>query len=531
MRATLTRDLLLVVGLALIVRLARLVFLAPVVEVEGSEYGRIAENLLAGNGYVGLIEGPELMLPPLFPVAIAAMSWLTGADVVLAGRLVSLLAGLVTIVALYLIGMRCGGRRVALWTGLCAATLPGLVLSSTAVFSEGLLVAGLSLATLFFMIAVQNRTAVPGLLAGLCFGLAYLTRIESIGIAPVAVLLLLVKRPEGRKRSGRLAAAALVLGFLIAALPYPVYLENATGRLGFAGKSQRVFATIERFSQGMKLPEANYALGAQGELEGPWLTPNEHYEGASLVEIVGRSPGPITSYLFDNVVRTTWMLVSGKGVLSLFFLVAFVLAWRAPGRSQQVRALDLFLLWLCLYVCAVASVYKVLLRYVIPLAIPAAVWGTRGLFEAMRRRSHWRQLVTPQRVLVAGMALLILSTCRGFFTGFAEFDEANREPNSAVLELGAWLRNQADEDAIVMASDSRVPFYGGRQWIPLPVTRDVETLRAYARTTGARYISLEIPPRGIDCVRPGQWFDATNPAGMKLRCQSRNLKRALFEFD
>ncbi|MEE2713844.1 MAG: hypothetical protein VX913_13825, partial [Planctomycetota bacterium] len=60
-----SRDLGLILLLALAARVLRIVLVADVVETEGSEYGRIATNLLQGNGYVGLIEGPELMLPPL----------------------------------------------------------------------------------------------------------------------------------------------------------------------------------------------------------------------------------------------------------------------------------------------------------------------------------------------------------------------------------------------------------------------------------------------------------------------------------
>ena len=38
----------------------------------GVAYVRIAENLLNRGGYVGLFEGPELVIPPFFPVLLGA---------------------------------------------------------------------------------------------------------------------------------------------------------------------------------------------------------------------------------------------------------------------------------------------------------------------------------------------------------------------------------------------------------------------------------------------------------------------------
>src|SRR5690606_15803488 len=131
MRARVARDLLLLVLGAVLVRSVRVLFFAPVVEIDGAEYSRIAENLLAGHGYVGLIPGHERMLPPLYSVAIAAVQAVLGIEAPLAGRLVSLGSGAVTVAALYLVALRLSGLAAARATGALAAFMPSLVLAGS----------------------------------------------------------------------------------------------------------------------------------------------------------------------------------------------------------------------------------------------------------------------------------------------------------------------------------------------------------------------------------------------------------------
>jgi hypothetical protein len=75
------RDLwfiaILAVGFTL--RLVAVVSFTGPIDPEGAEYARIAENLVAGHGYVGIATpGTQLIFPPLFPFMIAAVSLVTG---------------------------------------------------------------------------------------------------------------------------------------------------------------------------------------------------------------------------------------------------------------------------------------------------------------------------------------------------------------------------------------------------------------------------------------------------------------------
>src|SRR5215469_2436858 len=56
--------------LALCLRITWAVTRDVVIENEGAEYTHIAVNLAAGNGYVGLMGGPQLEDSPLYPLLI-----------------------------------------------------------------------------------------------------------------------------------------------------------------------------------------------------------------------------------------------------------------------------------------------------------------------------------------------------------------------------------------------------------------------------------------------------------------------------
>ena len=121
--------------IALLVRLYWVITQAAVIENEGGEYARIAENLLKGNGYVGTTEGPQLLFPPLYPILIAIFSLVTG-DSEVAGRLVSLVIGTSLILPIFFISLHIYGRKVAFIAASLVAFHPLLISLSAAVYSE-----------------------------------------------------------------------------------------------------------------------------------------------------------------------------------------------------------------------------------------------------------------------------------------------------------------------------------------------------------------------------------------------------------
>jgi len=125
------------VAASLAIRLAALRYwgIGPI-ENEGAEYARIAENLRHGAGLVGIAApGTELLFNPLYPLLIAAVSFLTH-DYEWAARLISLIAGSFLPLAALGIASQLFSRRVGIAAALLTATYPLLVNLSFTAYSE-----------------------------------------------------------------------------------------------------------------------------------------------------------------------------------------------------------------------------------------------------------------------------------------------------------------------------------------------------------------------------------------------------------
>lgn len=135
-RLSVSWPLVAIVFVSFALRAACAIHFTGMIDTEGAEYARIAQNLLAGVGYVGIAtEGQQLFFPPLFPFLIAAVSLLTG-DAEVAGRIVSVVMGSLLVVPVYLIARRMYNERIAIVGAALVGAHPLLVQFSTTVHCE-----------------------------------------------------------------------------------------------------------------------------------------------------------------------------------------------------------------------------------------------------------------------------------------------------------------------------------------------------------------------------------------------------------
>lgn len=503
-------QLLLILLVAAGIRFWRLSHGLPVVEGDGAEYARIAENLASGEGYVGLLTGKERMLPPLYSVAIAGVLGIFGdASSVDVGRSISFASGLLCVLLMALLAAKVDGRRAGAFAGLVAALHPALVVSSTAVFAESLHLAMLLIALLAFFDAVHLRAPSKSLVAGLFFGFAYLARVEAFALAGLSTLILGLGFPRrgAPERSPLPLAAALVAGFLIAASPYVAHLKDATGEFRLEGKGERVFATIARSARGMNYAEANYGLGDAGEAEGPWLSANTPFESEGLLATIAANPRGFALHYASNLLGILKLCLTGHTMCSPLFLLVIALAlWRRP-KGRAASAMDVFLVGLLLYVFLLGGLYKIVLRYIFLLVLPSCLYSGR-ILSAMAARLQDASGIVRAIPALAVLALC-LSASRGIWTGFKEFDEALLA-HAPIASAGMRIAGLKDHEAL-LSVDARLAFYGRTTWFPLPAAPSAEALRQYAAKTPARLLAVDQRPGRISKERPGPWFDAGNP--------------------
>ncbi|OPX95849.1 MAG: hypothetical protein A4E58_01985 [Syntrophorhabdus sp. PtaB.Bin006] len=194
------------------------------IQLDGISYVLIAKAIARG----AFGEAVRAVFPPFYPFFIALVHFFVG-DWEFAGRLASLVFGLLLVYVSYLFFKRLLGEKKALYGAFILAIHPYLVRYSGQVLSE-------SLATLLFTVTVfffyRGWTEGKGAYVGMsgCFlGLTYLTRPEYlVYYAPFALLLV------GRKRF--LHTLLFFMVAVLLALAYIMYLRFETGVWMISGK-------------------------------------------------------------------------------------------------------------------------------------------------------------------------------------------------------------------------------------------------------------------------------------------------------
>lgn len=489
----------------------------PVVLTEGTTYVTIARNLLAGHGYVGILGEVEPFAPPLYPLLIALVAALSG-DPLGSARLISLLAGVALVPASFLLAAWLFDRRAGLWAALLVAGAPLLIEYSSLEWSETLYALLLVLGLAWGWRAIQSGQARDALIAGLCLGLAYLTRVEgALALALVAAWLTLrqwaARRPTAR-REGRAwgrQMVALVGAFALVAAPYVLWLSLTLDRVAFESKSNLNFVIAGRMAQGQSYVDAAYGLDAEGRPWGVFLERTAQlsqppapdvaplWSAGRLRQLVDGLRG-VRQELQLYLVSPLFLAAIAVGVLSaLGFVVrrepssSSIGADRAAGRTSTLY-LGSFLGLALLTVAMVPLIYT---RYLFPLWPLLAAWAGKGL--AWAEGGSWAVRAIPSArvravLIVAAAALLLFSLPR------ASTISSRRAVDGDQQRAGAWLAQQMPGRSLrILSVHSQIPFYAGGIHVPMPNGSPAQVLN-YA--DAARVDVIITSPRKL-AARPG----------------------------
>ena len=246
------QTLLLIMLTGFVARAICAIWFRGIIDGEGAEYARIAQNLLSGVGYVGIATGgKELVFPPLFPFLIAAVTLLTG-DAEVAGRIVSVATGSLVVVPVYLIAQKMYGERVAIPAAILTGLHPFLVQMSSTVFCEATYLT-IVLFAIYMAMRAMDAPSLRNLFGmGVLYGLAYLVRQEALAYAIVGSMFVALQIAVNRHRhhSARFATLTLVaLGFLLVAGPYTAWLSLESGNFECRGKAHPTYPLKTGFSR------------------------------------------------------------------------------------------------------------------------------------------------------------------------------------------------------------------------------------------------------------------------------------------
>ncbi len=441
-----------------------------VLEGNGCEYARIAENLVKHGAYVGLSGEPELMFPPLYPILLALGSLIAG-SVDGATRLVPFLAGVLLVPAVFALARLLYGPRVALGAAALTAFHPLLIDLSGSAFSEGTYLLLMVMALYWGLRSLDTDALAPTVWCGVMCGLAYLTRPEAffyLVIVLGAALVADLRRPTFVPRFTR-RALGLLAPFVILIAPYAAYLSVHTGSLRLEGKGVMNYTIGERRNSGMSMDEASLGIGPDLSEDGPQLSPNR------FIATTHRrlSPGEIARYWVASARRNKMPLLQ-QLLLSPVFGSALVVGlitlglFRRVWPSRRARREGVLLAVASGHLVLALGLHYVALRYLLPLLPLSLVWVSGGVDEAARwglasarrgtalgrRAARW---LDPGIRGVLILAVLLLAAL-GVRWGSLQ-DEGPRA--HLWKDVGTWLGNYRPGPKRVMTVATEIPYYSG----------------------------------------------------------------------
>jgi 4-amino-4-deoxy-L-arabinose transferase-like glycosyltransferase len=463
-------------------------FLTGTIGTEGAEYARIAENLLAGKGYIGIAtEGTEFMFPPLFPFLIAAFSFLTH-QVETAGRLVSALMGTLLVAQVYLITGRLYGRQIGKVAGVLAALHPFLLTFSTAVYSEVTYAALVLTGVYWGQRCYSDRQLRAFLLAGFFYGLAYLTRPEASLYPFLTVFLVLgLQLFTDRRRLPRVALyGCLLIGVsLILAAPYVAWLSHETGQFRIESKSPIIYAMDHGIVSGLDPSDVQYGIDQNLDKRGVWMVSNmaviqsTKMSVTGLIQLAEAGVKQSLPSLLKNI-----SISPSFGSLVLFGLTLLGLVFTKWDRKTIGDQLFLFMV---LGVTAFSLLFhpgNVSLRYTFLFLPVMIMWAAKGVvvfsgWSGAKIAAAPYFALSPRRaaltVQLACVLIIFLVSMVGLyrFPPLWSFDHRNKP----IKVAGEWLDEFSPGPKTVMDNSTLVAFHARASYLHFPYTSEPSAFR------------------------------------------------------
>jgi hypothetical protein len=452
-------------ALAVIALAARLPMLPlrVLVEGDGAHYASLARDLLVGD-FSG-IANPYWS--NLWPGVIAAVAFVTGLDVVEAGRAASLVAGALTALLAAHLGARLFGRATGLAAGAAVAGHPWLVHFSTLVFTESFFALLLVGAVLALLRAARSPGLLASLGAGLVLAMGLLTRPETFSVVGVGALFLLASG-NGRRGVAKAAVLVLVAGSILGGrgvLTHHYYQEwdfgvqtkgTANLLVGLADSDvdrERVAAAITPEGENSLDAEVHRWTLLRFTLAHPALVFRHLRRNIGEIALSARHVFPVGPVFLGRDAFTWPPVLAGLAAAATagLLLAAFGLALGLARRdSRPATALVASLLAFYLLGLAPLLVHDRLIVALVPLICVFLARGLCAVLVAGLGR-RWGQRAALL-VLTGAGALSLWGLLRSPVLDYGADPPVQKE-------AGLWLRDRFSQDLHLMTASASIPFY------------------------------------------------------------------------
>lgn len=181
-----------------------------IVEGDGVHYVSLARDILAGD-WSGL---SNPYWSNAWPALIAAVSRVSGLDVVESARIASLILGATLPALAYIVGRGLVGHGAAFWGGAFLAVNPWWIQFSTLAFSEPLFATAVLVLIGVFRALSRRMSRKWAVAAGVVAGVAALTRPEAQAVVAGCIVAMVFSAPDSGSRHAGLLSRIRVAGIV-----------------------------------------------------------------------------------------------------------------------------------------------------------------------------------------------------------------------------------------------------------------------------------------------------------------------------
>jgi len=441
--------LLLLIGITFGLRLYA-VLMAKGIAYDSASYGFMARDFLKGE----FLKGLSPAFHPFYSFLISLVSF-DSTNVEIAGRLISLFFGTLTVIPVFYLVKEVVGQKGAIFSGLFYSFHPYLVSYSGMLLSEATYWGLLTLSVYFFWMGLKRGKILGLIVSGLFLALAYLTRPEGIGYLFIFLIWVVIYGGIKKGWFKKLALiGALILPLFIFTIPYLIHVHRETGQWFISKKA------VEIQSQFLK-------WGERGAIE------NLHSKITQVANNIIHNL-PFTTYHYLRAYHfTLWLFLffgliraRQKGVREEWYLASFIL----------------------LHLFSLSTFHRSTIRFSVPLIPISLFWAGAGVLE-IQRIFQKIKIAKPEKLVFALIVLFI-------FVQLPQTLRPERRHREEQKKLGLWLKQNTSQDAIIMGNSPQEVFYAGREFIVIPSgipTREgpgmnYREIIHFARQKGIKYI-------------------------------------------
>lgn len=477
-----------VTSLAFLIRLAVLP-LRPILSPDGVYYATLGKFLAEGNLKAGL----STFWSPLYPLLVG-LSSLFFRDVQTAGKFVSVSAGGLLVIPVYLLARALHGKDTAAVAAFLVAVNPTLIQYSTRLLTES------TYTLLFAVVLFKGLTTLTGggvtafFSTGAALGACYLIRPEAIGYVGLMSALALCKQLSGDSPAPSEAfrnVLGLIVGFSLLSFPYILFLNRATGRWTISEKLRAHIGSTESW-------ERKWFGLAEGR---PTTLADRLYAGNNQKgDVLGeRDETPVEAQSLRRMISRSFEALKSEIQLVVYRgLPPHLMMLAGFGLFQTDRTKEVYLL---LFLGSTLIGYALCAndisdRLLVPLLPLQLCWTAKGIEELERRlaglpaRVRFLKalpFINPRLLRPLALTALAFSLLPSLAYNVMTVPAHQQ---LGYMRAGAWVKEHSETPALVMATDPFTAFYAGRRHLYLPA-EEYATVIEHARRQKVTYLVID----------------------------------------